>query len=144
MSIRLTWFLKYLIRFLVKTTRFYVISWCTVWENAECCEIWFILNTSWNIKIATWMDAYELCISGVLEEHGVPTPPKPTPTPVSQLSRVGRGVACLPVCLCQCVEQLTWRGAQAPLCLPAADPCWETRHPLQEVRCSASSSLKAS
>lgn len=100
-----TWFLKHLIRFLVKTTRFYVISWSTVWENAEHCEIRFILNALWNIRIATWMDAHELCISEVLEEHGVPTPPNPQPPQHPHPSRSSAGWGgVLRVCLCVCVS----------------------------------------
>ena len=91
MSAWQTWFLKHLTRFLVKTTTFYVISWSTVWENAEHYEIRFILNASWNIKIATWMDAHELCMSGVLEEHVVPTPPNPQPLQHPHPSRSSAG-----------------------------------------------------
>lgn len=75
-------------------------------------------------KISKLLLVHELCISGGLEEHWVPTTPRPS------CGAVGWNVVC--------VEGFGWRGVQAPLCLPAAPPCWETRHPLQEVQHSAS------
>lgn len=77
-------------------------------------------------KIPKLLLVHELCISGGLEEHRVPaTPPHPS------CIAVGRYV-------CVRASEFGRRDAQAPLCLPAAPPCRETRHPLQEVQRSAS------
>lgn len=51
------------------------------------------------------MDAHELCISEVLEEHGVPTPPNPQPPQHPHPSRSSAGWGgVLRVCLCVCVS----------------------------------------
>lgn len=56
----------------------------------------------------------------VLEEHRGPHP----------LNLVSQYVG---LCVCVCVCVLGWGAEQTPLCLPAAAPCRETWHPLQEV-----------